>query len=704
MSDRLIVGCVRVAAGLGLTTAVLGSAILLGSGHFEIFLVQSGASFAMPFAIFFSVLAWLTIPRQPRNAVVWVMVFSALCWGLYVAGIGLFTVAFPGDPGVLYTSDTLTPADLSPAAAWILTFTFLSWIPGLFSLTTLGLLLFPDGKLPSPRWRWVARVAVLSITAGTIGGSWTYRAGSTSPYNSDTFSDPLATALILTCCLTSVISLAALIGRFRRSDGETRQQFKWVVWGASFFIAAVLPAFFLEDGDYEGVSTVLFYVGGAALLASYGIAIAKYRLYDVDLVINQTLVFALLAGFITLVYAVFVVGVGEMVGGGHGLVLPVMATAVVAVAFEPVRQRAQRWANRVVYGLRATPYEVLSDLTPRLAVGEQGEGVLARMVGLLGDGTGAERATVWLGSPGEMRPAASRPEAVPVPKGVDLDAEGVYPVLHDGEVVGALEVVKPPGSALSRAESLLVSDVAGSSGLVLGYQRLNESLAQRAEEMEESRLRLLGAQDEERRRLERELHDGAQQLIVELENEATVASRLARRHQVADLALLLEGVAEEAGMALEEVRSLAKGIYPAVLESDGLAAAVSDVGEAAPVEVIVDDGGIGRYPPDVEAAVYFDISEAITNAVKHAHPPIVITLDDTDGILRFAVTDAGPGFDPLETEHGSGLENMADRMDSIGGRLEVVSTPGGATRVTGEVAVGATAEHAHTPSPGMVVM
>jgi hypothetical protein len=226
----------------------------------------------------------------------------------------------------------------------------------------------------------------------------------------------------------------------------------------------------------------------ASVPVAIGLAVLQYRLYDIDIVINRTFVFVSLAVFITAVYTAIVVGIGSLIGGrSDDLVLPVIAIGVVAVAFEPVRHQAQRWANRMVYGRRATPYEVLSDLTGRLSHAEQLEGVLGRMAGRLRDGTGADRATVWLGEEEVMRPVASSPEGSDSGLRLDLAADHVFPVRHDGELVGALEVLKPRGIALSSAEKALITDLAGSAGAVLGNQRLNESLMERARELEASR-------------------------------------------------------------------------------------------------------------------------------------------------------------------------------------------------------------------------
>ena len=229
--------------------------------------------------------------------------------------------------------------------------------------------------------------------------------------------------------------------------------------------------------------------------------------------------------------------------------------------------------------------------------------------------------------------------------------------------------------------------MAGSAGAVLGYQRLNDSLAAKANELEESRARMVGAQDQERRRLERELHEGAEQFIVALKVKLGVATQLAAKEDAGDIVGFLQGLTHEAQAALDDVQALAKGIYPPILESDGLAAAVSSLANATPFGIEYERRPIERLAAQIEAAVYFNISEAVTNAVKHANPPIRIELDQSSDKLHFAVTDSGPGFDPDSLDAGSGLSNMVDRLAAVGGTLCIESAVGVPTTIRGEIPV-----------------
>jgi signal transduction histidine kinase len=673
---RLAIGFLRSAVVAGCVLAGVGSTWLLVEGHADLWWNSFSAHNAA-YVITLSYFLWRMIGRQPRNPVVWTLAASSFA-GVYVAGTAIAVAIIEASPLIQPGSDLPALSVMPPSAAWVMAFAFPASTLAFFPLLTLGLLLFPDGRLPSQRWRVLAVLSVVAILVRTVGNEWSRWPGS------GLWATRFETVGNWAYALALVLCVVAIILRFRRSRGTTRQQFKWVAWGASIFGVAVMATLIAPD---DGAIRVPVFVAGVIFIGSYAVAVGRYRLYGVDLVISRTLVFVLLAGFITLVYAVLVVGLGQVIGRGEGLVLQIVATAVVAVAFEPVRLEAQRWANRVVYGRRATPYEVLSDLTERLAASEEGEGILGRMAQSIHEGTGADRVTVWLGSPEDMDPGATWPPDESPGPGLDLEADEVFRVSHDGEVVGALEVVKPRSSVMSHQERNLILDVAGSAGLVLGYQRLNQSLAERARDVDESRGRLMSAQDEERRRLQRELRDGAQRLVSSLREDIAQVSRLAERRDADQIESLLDSLEAESQLALDEIGSLARGIYPQALVSEGLTEAVSGLVDGAPVQIRFDQTGVSRHPIEVEAAVYFNISEAVTNAVKHARPPISIEMAEDDGVLEFAVIDAGPGFDIDDVMAGSGLQNMKDRMEAAGGRLSIVSDSVEGTKVSGEIPV-----------------
>ena len=400
------------------------------------------------------------------------------------------------------------------------------------------------------------------------------------------------------------------------------------------------------------------------------------------------MVYGVLAAFFTAIYVAIVVGIGTAVGSRSSTPLTIVAAVVMAVAFQPVRERARKLANRLVYGKRATPYEVLSQLSERMGGAYDAEDILPRMARILGEGTGALRAQVWLRVGSELRPATSWPteEAVapgPIPL-ADGELPGLpgsdraFPVLHQGELLGALAVAVPANEPLTPAGEKLIGDLASQAGLVLRNVRL-------IEELRASRQRLVAAQDEERRRLERNLHDGAQQQFVALAVQLGLAQRLAEKESP-KVSELLGQLQTQSTEALDNLRDLARGIYPPLLADQGLGVALSAQARKAPFPVEVEAEGISRYPQDAEAAVYFCTLEALQNVAKYAGATKAsVRLHPEGDGLAFEVADDGRGFDSDHAHMGSGLQNMADRLAALGGTLEVRSRPGQGTTVTGRL-------------------
>ena len=273
-----------------------------------------------------------------------------------------------------------------------------------------------------------------------------------------------------------------------------------------------------------------------------GIAIMKHRLYDIDVVISKTIVYGSLAAFITAVYVLVVVGLGSLGSGSlhagprPNLGLSILATAVVAVAFQPVRERVQHLANRLVFGKRATPYEALSDFAGRMGGAYAADDVLPRMARVLAEGTGAGDAVVWLkdgaelvaGAAGPLTPDRRRGRACATAKSPAIGgSDRVALVSYQGETLGALSVSKRPGENLTPVEGKLMSDLAGQAGLVLRNIGLTQQLQAKLTELQASRRRIVAAADDQRRRIERDIHDGAQQQLL------AIAAKLAAAESVA---------------------------------------------------------------------------------------------------------------------------------------------------------------------------
>jgi len=259
-------------------------------------------------------------------------------------------------------------------------------------------------------------------------------------------------------------------------------------------------------------------------------------------------------------------------------------------------------------------------------------------------------------------------------------------------LIGALSVSKPRGEPLTPADLRLLDDLASQEGLVLSNAQLTADLearlaaiTQRSAELKASRRRVVAAQDAERRRLERNIHDGAQQHLVALAVKLRLAKTMLERDPGRGRALLDE-VRSQVDDALENLQALALGIYPPALERDGLAAALRvDVARLGlPVDLHTD--GVTRYPIETEAAVYFCVLEALQNAAKHAHAAAVdVGIAERDGAVWFEVADDGVGFDPSANGNGTGIDGMRDRLAILGGDAALESAPGRGTTIRGRV-------------------
>jgi signal transduction histidine kinase len=624
------------------------------------------------------VLGVVIVNKRPRNAIGWVFIVAGTALALVTFGQVYALHVLRADPGSLpagrvlaWLSNVLWPI---PLAALILLF-----------------LLFPTGRLPSPRWRpvlWLVMVILLVLSLGalilaTAGWSQPFAGIDVSAGSVGAVAKTVIVIAVLAEIIALLLSVASLVVRFRRSTGEERLQLKWFVSAAAVAAVAFIVGIFI---DAPFVS-VLVSISLMFLYVAIGIAMLKHNLYDIDLIINKTITYGAIAAFITAIYVIVVVVIGALIGVTEGVSL--LATAVVAVAFQPIRRRAQQFANRLVYGERATPYEVLSRFSEHVGETYSGEDILVRMARLLAEGTGATSAVVWLRVGDEVRPAATWPTNGAIATGIPLVAgeppvvEGAtvsIPVRHQRELLGLLTVTKPPNEPLSPVEEKLVADLAGQTGLVLANSRLIEDL--RA-----SRQRLVAAQDAERRRLERNLHDGAQQQLVAL----AVRLRLARATASKDLAeadRMLEQLEGDVTGALENLRELARGVYPPLLADRGLVAAIEAQARRSPVPVHVEADGIGRYQQELETAVYFCTLEALQNAAKYAQAnEVAVSLLEDQGELVLSIRDDGRGFDRAETPFGAGLQNMADRLAALGGTLSVRSRPGAGTTIEGRVPV-----------------
>ena len=517
--------------------------------------------------------------------------------------------------------------------------------------------------------------------------------------------------------------------RFVATSGTARQRMEWIGLAAVLVAEAalVVTALRVLAGWPRQVPEV---VGAVSVVIPLGLAAgtSPRLLGRVDRLLAHTVSLAGLSGLVVAVYLLVVLGLGRVPSERERalLLLSMVAAAVCALLYHPARQRLTEAANRMVYGERSPPEEALRTFGTRLSRAIPLDELLLQLAESLHKTMALEAAEVWTGSEGLLERAASVPDLGParlvldqaeasviaragvsgpawlaiwIPsllEGRQAAATRVAAVAHSGDLLGLLVVARRVDEHFTEEDERVLAELARQVGLALHNVRLDSALQaslvelrRRAEELQASRARIVAAADAERRRIERNLHDGAQQRLVAL----AVKLRLARRLVDADPEQtrgMLDELREELKDAVEELRSLAHGIYPPLLMDQGLAAALGSAAQRATIPTRVEAGPIGRYPSELEAAAYFCCLEALQNAMKHAGPQAtaVVGVWEEAGALRFTVRDDGTGFDPAARDGGTGFVNMRDRLGAIGGTLRVESSPGAGTSILGTLPLG----------------
>jgi signal transduction histidine kinase len=668
-------------------------------------LIESEGSINVGFvALVVLLLGWISVGvlivwRQPANWAGWLFLITGMPFPLLSLAQAAMVRGLKVEPG----SVPLIPfwATVGEYALYPL-----ALIPLLF-------LLYPDGRLPGPRWRW----SVVGLVGGTAVAflGFLFRPGPFNNWREDgiVYENPLgvdafasaAGAVIaagtIVALLSGLSAVVAIVVRFRRSSGEARQQMRLLAFVgavAGSFIALMFVLGFLAEalssggeGEELAVFPIMFGLAAFTIVigvpAAYLIAIFRHGLWDLDVVIKKAAVAVVVAVLLALIAIVAFGVLGTLAIGGGDTTNAAIVGAVLGLLVLPTVRLARKIAGRLVYGKRSTPYEVLAAFGERVGETYSTEDVLPRMARLLAEASGADSATIWVGVGAELVAEASFPaeehrsplrmrgDALP-----PIDGEHAVEVRHRGELLGALSVRMPANDPMNPGRDKLVRDLAAQAGLVLRNVRL-------IEELRASRQRLVAAQDEERRKIERNLHDGAQQQLVALAVQLKLARTMLDRDppRVGDM---LEALQTSATEAIEDLRDLARGIYPPLLADKGLEAALEAQARKSSVPVVVETDSVGRYPPDVESAVYFCALESLNNVAKYAEASrAIVRLTKSNGHLTFTVTDDGHGFDPDAAGHGTGLQGMADRLDAIGGTLDVTSAPGTGTTVTGRVPI-----------------
>jgi signal transduction histidine kinase len=444
-----------------------------------------------------------------------------------------------------------------------------------------------------------------------------------------------------------------------------------------------------------------------------------------DLLLGPAIQLAGLAALVVGVYLIVVIGVGRVPTSDQWTLVgfSMAAAAATALLYQPLRGRLSALAARLAGPMRDSPSEVIRTLGSRLTSSLPLDELLLQLAESLRRSLALEAAEVWTGSGGLLERSASDPDvgrasliltpaeeavvaraAVPgsawlsmwlpaVVAGREEAALRAAPITHAGELLGLIVVERQRDVPFSDEEEQVLAALARQVGLTLHNVRLGsaleaslDELQMQADELRASRARVVAAADAERRRIERDLHDGAQQHLVALAVNLRLARELAESDPVGARAVL-EELAGDVHEALEEIRDLAHGIYPPLLVDRGLYEGLRAAVARVPVRARLETDAIGRYRPEVEATVYFCCLEALQNVSKHAGSGTGATLRvwEEQGGLRFEVADDGAGFDPRVEPRGTGLTNMSDRLGALGGRLSVISAPGDGTRVAGVI-------------------
>jgi signal transduction histidine kinase len=617
-------------------------------------IVEGGTAVAMVVA------GVLIARRRPRNAVGAVLALLGAAATIDLVAAVWAAAASAGDVGGAGWAVALLQG------TWVLFFLALAWLA----------LLFPDGRPPSPRWRApvaVAPVAVVLILAGGLLAPETFDA----PYAAvahpvATLPAPTAGALRLVGLLlllgTLVLAAAAIAVRARRATGVERLQMKWLAVAAPLVPLAVAAALIeaLVTGDVGVVGAVALWLCILALPAAVSVAMLRHGLYDVDRLISRTLAWALLTILLAALFAAVALTVALGVGGRSAVGTGVAALAI-AAAFGPLRRRLQRALDRRfdrdAFHAVASVEAFTRELRDGRAEPDGIEEVLRRALGDPG-----LRLFVWLPD-GETH--------------VDM-AGASHPALEAGDgrsrtVVrrGEQAVAVVEHDARLDARPRLVADVLRAAALPLEVARLGGEVRRRLAEVRESRIRIVRAGYEERRRLERDLHDGAQQGLVAL---GMKLRRLQRRLAGADpdAGAALDEAVDELGRTVVELREIARGLRPGALDG-GLRPALDELARRTPIAMRV-DAPVDLVSDEVQIAAYYVACEAVANAVKHAGANrIVVQAHREDGALRVSVADDGVGG--AVSVAGGGLAGLADRVAAHGGSLQLESPPGAGTRV-----------------------
>lgn len=605
----------------------------------------------------------LIVSRHPRHPIGWLLCVAGLLSVTLAAEAFSVWVLDGGGPG---------PASWGHLAAWA--GPLLGW-PA-FTALVLVFLISPDGRLATPRWRWVVRVTVAGLilhTAGTLTtppGDFVYGQRDSSRV----ITAPLLTVGYLLIAAGLIASAVSLVVRLRRSKDDERRQLLWIASAAALLalgvvLILVVPRMTGVEGTW--LAGLPLRLAQVAVPFCVAVAVLRHRLLDIDVIVNRAVLLALATTFVAVGYILVVVTVGLAVGVVGGFWPSLLATAVVALAFQPLRSRLVRVADRLAFGGAAAPYEALAEFSRRLGESPDPSTFLPAMAKAAAHAVNANRAVVVLRL--DLGPDLT---TVWTAEGVDRITTTAWeiPVLDHGESLGSITVFMPPGHPPRPREQRLLADLADQAGMAFRNDRLTAELpgqvaqiSRRTGELSESRRRLISANDEERSRLEQAI---AHQVILHLEplpkrlHELSDADRVTAPLMDAEL---LRASIESVSIAMEALREITRGVFPAQLARSGLAIALGSLLTRTPgaPRLVVDESVRGRrFGTRVEAAAYFCVVEA----TRDLSPPVLVVLATREDQLQLVVRGGDGG--------ALALAHMRDRVEAAGGSMSVESKDG----------------------------
>jgi signal transduction histidine kinase len=644
------------------------------TGEYRTFLTHQAITPLLTIA--FSAVGALIAARVPRNPIGWIFLSVGIIYALN--GLGSMLMIY---------SSAVFGSGITPGyqvADWL---TNWLWMPGVFLPTTIVLLYFPDGRLPSSRWRFASFAAILGLVIMILvamlhPGPMDQMGLRENPFGVPALApylEILNNVGYLLLAIGFFGAVAATVVRFRRSRGIEREQMKWLVYALSlmvvgFLLASVLWYVVPESlmvGDISIIVTELTILGIAIAAA---IAILRYRLYDIDLIINRTLVYGALTAGVIVIYVLVVGAVGFVFQQASNLFISLVATGLAALLFQPLRERLQRGVNRLMYGERDDPYAVLSSLDRRLEESLSPETTLPNVVETVAQALKLPYVAVELADQEGFRPAASYGLSP-----TRRDQHIALPLVYQNERVGRL-VLSPrsAGESFNPAEKELLVDIARHVGVAANAVLLTENL-------QRSRERIVTAREEERRRLSRDLHDGLGPQLVSLGFKVEAAQNLLGEDQEA-VGELLQQLKAQTKSALGDVRRIAYDLRPPALDQLGLVPAIQE--HIASLEL---PGGLEirlkspdempALPAAIEVAAYRIALEAVTNVIHHSGASRCTVDLQADGWFEIGVSDNGKGL-PEHLIPGVGVRSMRDRATELGGTFSITNLPDGGAQVT----------------------